>query len=183
MAGVGDYHLVLNPDVELAPDAVGRALEIMESNQDMVLLSPAASGANGQHEYLCKRYPSVAVLALRAFAPGLGRRLFPELMRGYDMSDVCGRGEPVEVPLASGCFMFIRGAGFVRAKGFDERFFLYFEDFDLSLRLAGFGRLSFEPSVKIVHHGGYAASKGWRHLKMFVRSGWQFFNRHGWRWI
>ena len=182
-AGVGDYHLVLNPDVELAPDALGRALAIMEADTGIALLSPGAVGTDGHQEFLCKRYPSVAVLALRAFAPGFGRRCFPAMMRRYDMSDVCALGEPVDIPLASGCFMFIRGQNFAEVRGFNEDFFLYFEDFDLSLRLAKLGRLSFEPSVKIVHHGGYAASKGWRHLRMFVRSGWQFFNRHGWRWI
>jgi hypothetical protein len=34
-----------------------------------------------------------------------------------------------------------------------------------------------------VHHGGYAASKGFRHLKYFVRSGVRFFRQHGWRWV
>ncbi|WP_238947008.1 glycosyltransferase family 2 protein [Seongchinamella unica] len=183
VAGVGDIHLVLNPDVELAADALQRGLDIMSEDSSLVLLSPAARGDGGEPEFLCKRYPSVAVLALRAFLPGLGRRLFPSLMSRYDMSDVCGNGQPVEVPLASGCFMLLRGSAFAEVGGFDESFFLYFEDFDLSLRLGQLGSLRYEPSVRIVHHGGYAASKGWRHLKLFVRSGWQFFNRHGWRWI
>ena len=67
--------------------------------------------------------------------------------------------------------------------GFDEQYFLYFEDFDLSMRLRKFGRLMYVPSVRIVHHGGYAASKGWKHLRMFASSGFRFFRQHGWRWI
>jgi GT2 family glycosyltransferase len=67
--------------------------------------------------------------------------------------------------------------------GFDERYFLYFEDFDLSLRLGEHGRLVFEPAMRIVHHGGYAARKGLRHVRYFLRSGIRFFNDHGWRWI
>lgn len=182
-AAVGDFHLVLNPDVELAPDALLRGLELMAAEPDMVLLSPAARGASGEAEFLCKRYPSVAVLLLRAFMPHLGRRLFPGYMSRYEMSDVCGEREALEVPLASGCFMLLRGPAFSEIGGFDESFFLYFEDFDLSLRLARLGKLRYQPSVRIVHHGGYAARKGWLHLNLFARSGWQFFNRHGWRWI
>ncbi|RLQ21695.1 glycosyltransferase [Seongchinamella sediminis] len=182
-AGVGDYHLVLNPDVELAPDALLRGLRTMSGNSSLVLLSPAACGGNGEPEFLCKRYPSVAVLLLRALLPRLGRRLFPAYMSRYDMSDVCGTEDAVDVPLASGCFMLLRGNAFVEVGGFDESFFLYFEDFDLSLRLGQLGSLRYEPTVHIVHHGGYAARKGWLHLKLFARSGWQFFSRHGWRWI
>ena len=60
---------------------------------------------------------------------------------------------------------------------------MYFEDFDLSLRLHSVGRLIFLPQMHIVHHGGYSARKGWRHITMFTHSGWKFFQRHGWCWI
>ena len=79
--------------------------------------------------------------------------------------------------------MLVRGECLTAVEGFDERYFLYFEDFDLSLRLGRLGKLLFAPQVRIVHHGGYAARKGWRHLQMFMRSGLRFFNQHGWRWI
>lgn len=180
---VGDYHLILNPDVELASDALSKGLQIMAGDPSIVLLSPFATGSDGEREFLCKRYPSVAVLGLRAFFPRLGQRFFPAIMSHYNMSDVCTGKAPVEIPLASGCFMLVRGAAFEQVGGFDESYFLYFEDFDLSLRLGKLGRLSFEPSVRIVHHGGYAASKGWRHLKLFASSALHFFKCHGWRWI
>ena len=181
--GVGDYHLVLNPDVELAEDALQRGLQIMAEDPSIVLLSPFAAGADDRQEFLCKRHPSVAVLALRAFCPRFGKRFFPAIMARYDMSDVCSGSTPVDVPLASGCFMLVRGPAFEQVGGFDESFFLYFEDFDLSLRLRELGRLSYQPGVRIVHHGGYAASKGWHHLKMFAHSAFRFFRLHGWRWI
>ena len=99
------------------------------------------------------------------------------------MRDVCSGAQVVEVPLASGCFMLLRRAALQRVGGFSEAYFLYFEDFDLSLRLAGEGRLLFDPAVRIVHHGGYAAGKGLRHVWLFARSGRRFFHDHGWRWI
>ena len=79
--------------------------------------------------------------------------------------------------------MLLRGAAMRAVGGFDEDYFLYFEDYDLSLRLAREGRLLFDPAVRIVHHGGYAAQKGLHHIRLFVRSGVRFFRRHGWRWI
>lgn len=175
------FHLVLNPDVELQEDALQVGLASLRRNGDIVLLSPKVMGGQGEQEFLCKRYPSVLVLVLRGFAPPALRRLFRRRLASYEMRDVCSDETPCDVDIASGCFMLTRTAALRAVGGFNEDFFLYFEDFDLSLRLAEHGRLVFEPRMRIVHHGGYAASKGRAHLKYFIRSGIRFFNRHGWR--
>ncbi len=178
-----DFHLILNPDVELFEDALEVALCRMQAEPEVILLSPRVISLEGQPEFLCKRYPTVLTLLLRAFAPAFLRRLFQRRLDHYEMRDSCGGDAEVEVPLASGCFMLIRTGALRVVGGFDERFFLYFEDFDLSLRLAGQGRFVFYPTARIVHHGGYAASKGFQHIRFFVRSGILFFRKHGWRWL
>ncbi|MFN2330017.1 MAG: glycosyltransferase [Chromatocurvus sp.] len=178
-----DYHLVLNPDVVLAHDALAVGLRLLSREPGAVAVSPRSSSPGGAREYLCKRYPSVLVLALRGFAPRWLRRRFAAQIAAYEMRDVC-RGElPVEVPLISGCFMLMRGKAVRRVRGFDAQYFMYFEDFDLSLRLRLHGRLLYAPAVSIVHYGGYAAAKGWRHRRWFLQSGRRFFSQHGWRWI
>lgn len=183
MSADSNYHLVLNPDVQLAPEALEVGVARLQADPSVVLLSPRASGDRGEDEFLCKRYPSVLVLLLRAFAPALGQRLFPQKMARYQMSDVCNGEVEVEVPLASGCFMLARTADLQGLGGFDERYFLYFEDFDLSLRLASRGRLLYLPGMQIVHFGGYAGRKGLQHIRLFVAAGLRFFQQHGWRWI
>jgi len=176
-------HLVLNPDVELQPDTLLAGLTLLMRCEDVVLASPRALGGHGEQEFLCKRYPSVLVLLLRGFAPRILRRLFRRRLVSYEMRDVCSGDRRIDVPIASGCFMLVRTAALQSVRGFNETFFLYFEDFDLSLRLGRVGRLVFDPAMTIVHHGGYAASKGGRHVKYFIRSGLLFFNSHGWRWV
>ena len=178
-----DFHLVLNPDAELDEGALLAGLRRFEANPDTVLVSPRVYSESGAQEFLCKRYPTVLVLLLRAFAPAWVQQAFARRLARYQMEDVCAAGEVVPVPLASGCCMLVRSAYLQQVGGFDERYFLYFEDFDLSLRLAAHGPLLFEPAMRIVHHGGYAARKGLAHLCYFVGSGLRFFNQHGWRWI
>ncbi len=178
-----DFHLILNPDVELMPDALSTAIARLRSDNDLALLSPRVEGPNGEQEFLCKRYPSVLVLVLRAFAPAFLRRQFQQRLEDYQMEDICSGDEEAEVPLASGCCMLVRTAHLLDEGGFDERYFMYFEDFDLSLRLARRGRLLFYPAMRIVHHGGYAASKGVDHIRYFISSGLRFFRQHGWRFI
>lgn len=178
-----DFHLVLNPDVELEDDTLRIGLSLLQKNEAIALASPRVFGGAGEQEFLCKRYPSVLVLLLRGFAPRFLRRLFRQPLAAYEMRDLCQGEGRVNVAIASGCFMLVRTSDLRAISGFNEDFFLYFEDFDLSLRLSKVGRLVFDPDMRIIHHGGYAANKGRLHLRYFITSGIMFFNRHGWRWI
>jgi GT2 family glycosyltransferase len=178
-----EFHLILNPDAELAPDALQCGVSRLQQDSGIVLLSPRVTADDGSQEFLCKRYPSVLVLLLRAFAPGPLRRPFRARLNRYEMRDVCCQAREADIPLASGCFMLVRTDALQAVGGFSDDYFLYFEDFDLSIRLRSRGRLVFNPAMRIVHHGGYAASKGVRHVKYFIRSGITFFRQHGWRWI
>jgi GT2 family glycosyltransferase len=178
-----DLHLILNPDVVLQENALSVGLAALANDETIALLSPRVTNGAGAQEFLCKRYPSVLALLLRGFAPGFVQRPFARRLERYEMRDVCTLNTQVDVELASGCFMLVRSADLLSVRGFDPNYFLYFEDFDLSLRLASRGRLVFEPAMQIVHHGGYAASKGFRHIKYFLRSATRFFHENGWRWI
>lgn len=177
-----EYHLLLNPDVEFDPDALSAGLGHLVSNPAAVLASPAASNGGGR-QYLCKRYPSILVLLLRGMVPAFLRAPFARRLAAYEMRDLPDDRPSAGIPIASGCCMLCRGHPLREIGGFDERFFLYFEDFDLSLRLGRLGELAHVPAMRIRHEGGNAAGKGLGHIAMFVRSAWRFFNLHGWRWI
>ena len=176
-----DFHLVMNPDVELDPDALAAALRVLATHPQIGLAAPDARGDDGARQYLCKRYPSVWVLFLRGFAPAGLQRRFARALDDYEMRDVIADDLVANVPLASGCFMLLRTALFRRLGGFDPRFFLYFEDYDLSLRVGREASVAYVPAARIVHHGGEAARKGPRHVAWFLRSAWRFFATHGWR--
>jgi hypothetical protein len=176
------FHLVLNPDVELAEEALSAALHFFEENDDVGVLVPAMFRRDGTREYACKRFPSVLDLALRGFAPAPLRRLFRKRLDRYEMRDFIGDAVVSPVPVMSGSFMLLRRKAIESTGGFDPGFFLYFEDFDWSVRLNRVTRSAYVPAVRVVHHGGGAARKGWRHIGYFARSGARFFNKHGWKW-
>ena len=177
-----EYCLLLNPDVEFDPDALAAGLAYLNENPQAVLVSPAAS-RNGEPQYLCKRYPSLLLLFLRGFAPAFLRAPFARRLAEYEMRDLPGDRPSSGIPIASGCCMLCRSDALGEIGGFDEGFFLYFEDFDLSLRLGRVGRLVHLPAMRIRHGGGGAAGKGLRHILLFCRSAWRFFHRHGWKWL
>ena len=180
--GSGAIHLILNPDVLLEEDALSEGLAFLAAHPEAGLLTPAAWGGDGQRQYLCKRYPTVLDLALRGFAPDRLRQRFQARLDRYELRDRTGDAVLWDPPIASGCFMLCRRAVLDRVGGFRPEYFLYFEDFDLSLRLAQVTRLVYVPAVRIVHLGGNAARKGVRHIGLFLRAATLFFQRHGWRW-
>jgi GT2 family glycosyltransferase len=181
-----DFHLVLNPDIELAPDALATAVRWLDAHPDIGAVVPAVTNGDGRIEYLCKRYPAVIDLALRGFAPRFMRALFRRRLDRYEMRDRIGaaNGEPVlDIPLMSGACMLVRRKVVDATGGFDPEFFLYFEDYDWSVRLNALTRSAYLPAMRVVHHGGRAARKGMRHIGWFARSGVRFYRKHGWRWI
>lgn len=177
-----DYHLVLNPDAELAPDALVAGLDFLAGHPECGLLSPGVTDGRGAVQYLCRRPPGVFDLFLRGFAPAALQEWFRRRLDRYELQE-----HPADVvlwdpPIVSGCCMLFRTTVLGHLGGFDAGFFLYFEDYDLSLRAGRVTRLARVPAVRIVHHGGHAARKGWRHVAHFVRSAFRFFRLHGWRW-
>ncbi|MDE2584240.1 MAG: glycosyltransferase family 2 protein [Betaproteobacteria bacterium] len=178
---VGNYHLILNPDVGMAEDSLVAGLGFMVGHPECGLLTPAAFWADGSRQYLCKREPSLFDLLLRGFAPAPVKHLFARRLARYEMQDCIAEAVVWDPPIVSGCFMLFRGDVLRALGGFDPRYFLYFEDFDLSLRAGKVSRIAYVPAVRIVHHGGNAARKGWAHIRMFGRSAVTFFGTHGWR--
>lgn len=182
-----DYHLMLNPDVVLDKQCLVNGMAYLLENGSTAMVSPTASDQNDCRQALCKRYPSVMTLFIRGFLPQTLQRQFSNRLGHYEMHELYGTSSdglsPAAVPIISGCFMLCRTKALKAINGFDEGYFLYFEDFDLSLRIGKRGDIAFVPSMKILHGGGYAAKKGFKHIRMFIVSGFRFFNTHGWRWF
>src|ERR1700687_5385569 len=137
--GNTNYHLVLNPDVELEADTLPIAFRFLGEHAEIGVLAPASRRVDGTREYVCKRYPTVLDLALRGFAPRALRQLFRKRLDPYEMRDLVGRGAAgaavSPIPVMSGSFMFVRRKAIEATGGFDPGFFLFFEDFGWSVRL------------------------------------------------
>ncbi|MEM5440035.1 glycosyltransferase family 2 protein [Paraburkholderia diazotrophica] len=178
------YHLVLNPDIDLDRAALVRALDFFERHPDVGLLTPRIGDEAGHIQYLCRRYPTLLDLFVRGFLPAGARRVFDQRLARYEMRDVINERDIVwDPPIVSGCFMLFRTDVLKTLAGFDPRYFLYFEDYDLSLRTHKFARVAYAPAVRVLHHGGGAARKGSGHIRMFAASAFKFFNRFGWKWL
>lgn len=177
-----DFHLILNPDVLVDDLCITEAVKLLTSNEQIIMICPEGATPDGSNAHLCKRYPSVLDLLLRGFMPRFIARMFQKRLDRYEYRDL-NNAEATEVELISGCFMLARTAHLQKIGGFDRAYFLYFEDFDLSLRMARTGKVVHLPAAKIVHYGGNSARKGAKHIWLFCKSAFRFYNQHGWKLI
>ncbi|MBM9501997.1 glycosyltransferase family 2 protein [Leptospira sp. 201903071] len=182
------FHLVLNPDIKMIPETIELCVRYLKENPSCDAVVPAVLNWEsfgkepdfGDLQFLVKSYPTVFVLFLRSFAPRFLRRIFYKSLDSYDLREKDWRLTQRSVPLVSGCFIFAKTDSLQKIHGFDETFFLYFEDFDLSMRL---NRKDYFPEVRIYHKGGNSSKKGFLHIRLFATSAFRFFRKFGWKWI
>jgi GT2 family glycosyltransferase len=165
-----DYHLILNPDVEMDEQALAKGLQFFAQTPDAGMLAPDAINENNEPEYLAKLTPSLLIIFLRGLNNKFLNNIFKTQLDNYTYKDKFPFSTPMEIELASGCFMFCRTRTLKQVSGFSKEYFLYFEDFDLSRKISGVGKIYLVPQIRITHLGGKAASKGLKHIKMFLHS-------------
>jgi len=86
----------------------------------------------------------------------------------------------MDVPYLSGCFMFLRVAALKEVGTFDERFFMYPEDIDLTRRIHRKYRTVFYPEVSIVHHHAQSSYKNGKMMWIHGLNLIEYFNKWGW---
>ena len=119
------------------------------------------------------------MLLLRRIPLGMLPAACRSLLDHYEMHDVNPAQPKWDPPVISGAFMVFRTDVFKRLGGFDEGYFLYFEDFDISIRAQRSTRLLYAPSVRVAHIGARSAPWVWWRLPAMLQSAWRFSRSHG----
>jgi GT2 family glycosyltransferase len=171
------YHLVLNPDIYFEKGTLENIFCFMEKNIDVGLLMPKIFYPDGRIQYLCKMLPTPFDIFIRRFLPFRGyvekRNIKYELrFTGYN--------KIMNVPYLSGCFMFLRNSVLMKVGLFDERFFMYFEDTDLTRRIHKKYKTVFYPEVYVYHDYGKESYKSFRVLFIHIVNAFIYFNKYGW---
>ena len=164
------YHLVMNPDIVFQDNAIGQMFQYMQDHQDIGICCPAVYYLNGRPQALPKRNPKLKYLLANRIP---GYRL-EQYRREYRMLDRDLRS-PTDIEFVSGCFMFMRTDLFKEASGFDERFFMYFEDADLTRRLATRARAVYVPDISVLHGYRRSSAKRPRYLLIHIASMFKYF--------
>lgn len=174
-----DYHLVINPDLFMASEALTEALGFMERHGEAGLLTPRVEGENGEQHYLCKRNPTLFIMFLRGFAPSWLQKLFKARLDWFEMRNFDYRQTIAGIDFPSGCCMFFRTGILQRLGGFDPAYFMYMEDADLGRRLARISQTVYVPAVRVVHTWTRGAHHNARLRWSMIRSVWRYWQKWG----
>lgn len=174
------YHLVLNPDLRVVDNILKAFHDYMENNKEVSLLVPKVVYPNGEIQYLCKQNPTVWDLFLRRFVPQLFLSLFKQKRDRYEMRET-NYDHIFTVPYASGCFMFFRSSVLKELGGFDERFFMYLEDADITRRINQISSSKFYPFNKVEHDWAKGSHRSLKLTWVTIQSAIYYFNKWGWK--
>lgn len=175
------YHVVVNPDITVAPSAIETLYAFMDANHDIGIVCPKVLNPDGTTQHLNKRYPTVFDLFIRRFLPKLLLPLFQKRLDNYEMKSV-GYDSVCNVEFTTGCFMFCRKSALRQVGGFDPRYFLHLEDCDLGrmVQKAGYRTVYF-PWATVTHEWGREPHKSYRMAFVMIVSMFRYFNKWGWK--
>ena len=171
------YHLVLNPDVTFDGKILSSLISFMDRNDSVGLVMPKVVYPDGTIQYLCKLLPTPFDLILRRFLPF---KKYKEYRNNLYELKFSGYNSIMDIPYLSGCFMFMRKSVLSKSGLFDDRFFMYLEDTDLSRRIHEISRTVFFPEVSIIHAYEKGSYKNFKLLYYHVSSAVKYFNKWGW---
>ena len=170
------YHLVINPDISFDPAILSEIEDFMNNNSDIGLLMPKILYPTGEIQYLCKLIPTPFNLIVRRFLP---KSWTQKRIEKFELRS-SGYNKVMNVPYLSGCFMFLRTEALKQVGLFDERFFMYPEDIDLTRRIHRQYRTVFYPYVAIVHNHAQSSYVDSRMLFIHIHNMIKYFNKWGW---
>lgn len=171
-----DFHLVLNPDIYFEIKTLEKLSAFMTSQPRIGHLMPKVVYPDNSIQYLCKLLPSPFNLFARSFLPS---RLYQKLNEKYELR-ISGYNKVINVPYLSGCFMFLRVSCLKEVGIFDERFFMYPEDVDLTRRIHKKYKTVFYPDVSVIHRHEKASFKSLKMKLIHVVNMIKYFNKYYW---
>lgn len=170
------YHLVVNPDVWFGAEVIPALWRLMEEDESIAQVMPKVLFLNGSVQCLAKLLPTPLDLFCRFFLPG---KLISKRNERFELRH-SGYDKEMNVPFLSGCFMFFRMSALKSEGIFDERFFMYMEDVDITRRLHTKYKTLFFPSVSIYHRFSRLSYHKWQLSVAHMISVVKYFNKWGW---
>lgn len=179
------YFLICNPDIIVNRTAFLKIWQFLQKNsrtQKIAMVAPKIVGPKGEVQHLIRRRLDVFDYILRFIPFKFVNRIFHKRLSRYECRDL--KDVRQSVNYVSGAFMFASTEALKRIKGFDEQFFMYFEDNDICDRLRQKGyQLWYIPDAQVIHFYGKASHRSWWGFRVFLKSMRQYFNKWGWQFF
>lgn len=177
------YGFIFNPDVLAKKATLDNLIETIQTDGNLAAVCPKVLNEDGTTQYLVRRKLDVFDYMLRFVPFKIVKKLFDKRLSYYECRDLSD-DEMTYIKMGSGCMMLIDIEKFNQIGGFDERFFMYFEDNDLCLRFKEYRYdILYTPFETVTHLYEKGAHKSLKLFRVFLNSMIKFFNKWGWRFF
>lgn len=170
------YHLVMNSDLTFNPETIDVIESYMDAHPDIGTIQPRIIGPNSEPQYTCRCLPTPLDVFIRRFLPSkwfISKRDH-YLLKHLDLNKAWN------IPYHQGSFMFMRKTALKKAGLFDENFFMYPEDIDLTRRIHRYYSTVYWPGATIVHYHRASSYHSMRMLWIHIINMIRYFNKWGW---
>ena len=157
-----EFFLILNPDVVFTENYFPDLLNYMSNNPEVGISTGVVRNASGSLEDNLRFFPSYYLVFKRFFL----RLLKFDVYSDYDLKDV-----PFNVDWVAGLFILISSKVYKKIGGFDQNYFMYYEDADLCIRcrISGYSVICY-PKFNMIHSARRSSFKRFNHLKWHILS-------------
>lgn len=176
---LSEFHLVMNPDIRFDPGTLENLIHFIESDPSIGLVMPKVLDNHGNIQYLCKKLPAPFDLLIRRFGNKFVKNLFRERLLKMEMRER-DYNQIFAAPYLSGCFLLMRVTVLEEVGLFDEKFFMYMEDIDISRRIAQKYKTMYFPKAQVFHGHARDSYKSLKMLIVHIQSSIRYFNKWGW---
>jgi GT2 family glycosyltransferase len=172
-----NYHLVLNPDVYFDYGVVDLMYKEMVNDLNIGMMMPKVLNIDGTIQYLPKLLPSPFNIILRKFK--IPKHIYLKFINLYELRFVSSE-YIYNSPILSGCFTMLNLNAITEIGMYDDNYFMYFEDWDLSRRMHDKFKTLYYPLVSIYHRYDSGANKNFKLFYIYIKSSIHYFNKWGW---
>ena len=166
-----EWYICCNPDVVVNSSTIATLLAFGEQNGDSVLLMPRILSPDGTVQPVARQ-----TLTPKAWVQRQLWRLMPKIFSLPERRFDYNKSQPVD--FVSGSFFAVKLEIFLALNGFDESFFLYAEDADLSYRAKSIGENYFVATAEITHYWTTANHRNLRTIRIELYSLFRYFKKH-----
>ena len=170
-------HLIINPDIIISEKDIEKLYFFLMNDKNIGIVVPKVIYPNGEIQYISKLLPTPKDLIFRRFFPNA--KITKKNNEKYELR-FTKYEKIMEIGVASGSCMMIKKEALEKVGLFDERFFMYLEDYDLSRRVGMYYKVMLYPEVTIVHRYEMHSYKKFKMLIIHIISAIKYFNKWGW---
>lgn len=171
------YHFIVNPDIYFEGNVISPMVNYMVNDDTIGMMMPQILNEDGTIQNLPKLLPSpFSVLWRKLKRP---EAAYQKFINQYELRQV-PRDVIYNAPVLSGCFTLLNLEAIKKVGMYDDTFFMYFEDWDLSRRIHMYYKTIYFPKVSVIHEYESGANKSKKLFKIFIKSAITYFNKWGW---